>query len=626
MELERGRGRGAGTMPAPMIASIAVTCAARQFVFTPDTVPGWTAYRTENTMPLYLPAIDAPLELGGCDPIRVSIEPSETAVREGWAFQIPGESATHGRASFEFVVSAPLADVDRGVKTITIQRYQEHTERRRDLSRYAAGHPYRERAVVAEPLTVVSMQFRRKLTAYDMRASSAVRPGRNTRREASWSLAGRTRAQEGIVTSTSLGGIGESACNQAVGSQLIECTQHMAMTSTPHPTTATFRANDDLHGAPSADKSVPGRAPRSPYGGVLTPDAGSAQTQAGLRRRSVSVQHGVGTTPARDLLDVQPQYAYGSTVVVDAKKPLRRLTSDEARALDAAFAIFDRDENGEISFDELTSFDEQPVQSPSLSASKILGAVGVPVVGSPGHVRTIMENFDLVRARSLELIERQPGWTPPKKKLDSDDNTSDGDSIDTNSTNTDNTNTNTNTNANNSTSTTGTGGLEQGTESPSSGTHVEAQEVARGRVSISRTDFRSWVVKLLDQHMPGWSPEPPPVPEDFSESPWGYNGGVDTHQPLPTHYRKEERRLTYSQGATVFDDSEVTRRAWWHPKGQTAVVGEEYDQPLPRSGFVDQRPEADNRHPSIAPPYDNEEDFVPSYATEKVSNAAEPHS
>ena len=613
-----------------MIASIAVTCAARQFVFTPDTVPGWTAYRTENTMPLYLPAIDAPLELGGCDPIRVSIEPSETAVREGWAFQIPGESATHGRASFEFVVSAPLADVDRGVKTVTIQRFQERTERRRDLSRYAAGHPYRERAVVAEPLTVVSLQFRRKLTAYDMRASSAVRPGRNTRREASWSLAGRTRAQEGIVTSTSLDGIGESACNRAVGAQLIDCTQHMAMTSTPHPTTATFRANDDLHGAPSADKSVLGRAPRSPYGGVLTPDAGAAQTQAALRRQSVSVQHGVGTTPARDLLDVQPQYAYGSTVAVDAKKPLRRLTADEASVLDAAFAIFDRDEDGEISYAELTLFDEQPVQSPSLSARKILGAVNVPVVGTPGHVRTIMEHFDLVRARRLELIERQPGWTPPKKKLDSDDNSNDGGNTNTNTdthtniTNTDNTN-------NNSTNTTGTTRVEQGpqgTEPPSSGTNsvAEGQEVARKRVSISRTDFRSWVVKLLDQHMPGWSPEPPPVPEDFSESPWGYNGGVDTHQLLPTHYRKEERWLTYSQGATPFDGSEVTRRAWWHPKGQTAVVGEEYYQPLPRSGFVDQRPEADNRHPSLAPPYDDEEDFVPSYATEIVPNAAEPHS
>jgi hypothetical protein len=602
-------------MPAPMIASIAVSCAARQFTLTPQTVQGWLAYPEDSTLPLYLPGIDEPMELQGCDPIRVSIQPSEAAVREGWAFQIPGESATHARrggtSSFDFAVSAPMADVANGLKTITIQRYQERTERRRDLSRYAAGSPYRERSVATDPLTVVSMQFRRKLTAYDMRASSAVRPGRNTRREASWSLAGRTRTQEGIVTSTSLAGIGESACNQAVGSQLTECTQRMAVTSTPHPTTGTFRSNDDLHGAQG--KSVSGRAPRSPYGGVLTPDAGSAQTQAALRRQTVSVQHGVGTTPARDLLNVQPQYAYGSTVAVDPKKPLRRLTSNETSVVDAAFAKFDSDENGEISFEELNVLSLQAGQSTSLSAIEIFGAVGVPVVGSPEQVRIIMEEFDLVRARSLELIERQPGWTPPaKKKTTLED-------VDTNSTNS-----------------TAMGELEPGQMERADGemestsdtnSDVDAEEEAvRELVSITRSDFRSWVVKLLDQHVPGWSPEPPPVPEDFSESPWGYNGGVDKDQPLPTHYRKEERRLTYSQGATPFDDSEATRRAWWHPKGQTSVVGEEYDPPLPRSGFVDQRPEVDNRHPSVAPPYDNEEHFVPSYATGKRVSAAEPHS
>ena len=78
-------------------------------------------------------------------------------------------------------------------------------------------------------------------------------------------------------------------------------------------------------------------------------------------------------------------------------------------------------------------------------------------------------------------------------------------------------------------------------------------------------------------------------PVDLTESPWGYNEGHDEQQPLPTHFRKEERRLTYDQGATPFDDSEVTRRSWWHPKGQTEVVGENFDQPLPRSGFVDTR-------------------------------------
>ena len=595
-------------MPAPMIASIAVSCAARQFTFTPQTVPGWVAYSEDNTVPLYLPTIDEPLELHGCDPIRVSIQPSEAAIREGWAFQIPGESATHARrggmSSFDFAVSAPPADVASGVKTITIQRYQERTERRRDLSRYVAGSPYRERAVAADPLAVVSMQFRRKLTAYDMRASSAVRPGRNTRREASWSLAGRTRKQEGIVTSTSLAGIGETACNHAVGSQLTECTQPMAMTSTPHPTTATFRSNDDLHGAQG--KSVAGRAPRSPYGGVLTPDAGSTQTQAALRRQTVSVQHGVGTTPARDLLNVQPQYAYGSTVAVDPKQPLRRLTSNEHSVVDTAFAAFDSDENGEISFEELDVFSLQAGQSISSSAVEIFGAAGVQPVGSPEQVRIIMEDFDLVRARSLELIERQPGWTPPRAQAKTETILDEVDGVGTNSTNT-------------------SAAVELEPEQVDE-EMVDAEEAVRELVSITRSDFRTWVVKLLDKHAPGWSPEPLPVPEDLSESPWGYNGGVDKDRPLPTHYRKEERRLTYSQGATPFDDSEATRRAWWHPKGQTSVVGEEYDPPLPRSGFVDQRPEVDNRHPSVAPPFDNEEYFVPSYATGKRKSAAEPHS
>jgi hypothetical protein len=608
-----------------MIASIAITCAARNIVFTPDTAPSWLSYGEKSTMPLYLPSVDEPVELHGCDPIYVSIEPSEAARREGWAFQIPGESATHARrggtSSFDFAVSAAAADVANGVKTITIQRYQERVERRRDLSRYAAGNPYRERAVFDDPLTVVSMQIKRKLTAYDMRASSGVRPGRNTRREASWSLAGRTRAQEGIVTSTSLTGVGESSCNHAVGSQLIECTQRMAVTSTPHPTTGTFRTNDDLHGA--RYKSVPGGAPRSPYGGVVAPDAGSTQTQAALRRQAVSVQHGVGTTPARDLLDAQPQYAYGSTVAVDAKKPLRRLTSNETSAVDTAFALFDVDDNGEISYDELSAHATSNAEESPHSAtagSEILTTVGVQVVGDPVQVRSILEDFDLVRARQHELIERQPGWTPAKEVKTSAD--SDG----------------------NSTNTTSVGEAmpepepdagapepepetdgADGADGGEQGAGADAA-ASRQRVSISRADFHSWVVKLLDQHIPGWTPEPPPVPLDFSESPFGYNGGEDKDQPLPTHYRKEERRLTYSQGATPFDDSEATRRAWWHPEGRTAVVGEKYDQPLPRSPFVDQRPEADNRHPSVAPPFDNEEHFVPSYATGKRTNAADPHS
>ena len=73
------------------------------------------------------------------------------------------------------------------------QRREKRNERRRDLARYKGGFPYRERGVHADTQTVVSMQLKRKLTAYDMRASSSVRPGRSTRREASWSLAGRTR-------------------------------------------------------------------------------------------------------------------------------------------------------------------------------------------------------------------------------------------------------------------------------------------------------------------------------------------------------------------------------------------------------------------------------------------------
>ena len=60
---------------------------ARQF--RQDTVSAWLSYREENTMPLYLPKFDEPVELHGCDPIRVSVVPTEAAMRDGWAFQIP---------------------------------------------------------------------------------------------------------------------------------------------------------------------------------------------------------------------------------------------------------------------------------------------------------------------------------------------------------------------------------------------------------------------------------------------------------------------------------------------------------------------------------------------------------
>ena len=591
-----------------MIASIAITCAARVVTFTPDTSASFLSYVEGSTMPLYLPAVGEPLELHGCDPIYVSVEPSARAREEGWKFQIPGESATHARrggvSTFDFAVSAASSAESGGSKTITIQRYQERTERRRDLSRYHAASPYKERAVSADPLTVVSMQIKRKLTAYGMRTSSGVRPGRNTRREASWSLAGRTRAQEGIVTSTSLSGIGESACNHAVGSQLIECTQRMAKTQTPHPTTGTFRSNDDLHGAQV--KTFAGRAPRTPYGGVLAPDAGASHTQAGMRRQAVSVNHGVGTTPARELLAVQPQYAYGSTVAVDAAKPLRMLTPNETAVIDAAFGLFDVDGDGEIMRDELEG-------AYSLTAAAtILSTVGAELVGSPAQVGDILADFDLVEARKSETIRRQAEWVPVKKKRTA------GDDIDGNGTNA----------AGAAPATPEPEPFGAEATDPEPGPEPEEEEAVAERpaVSISLADFTVWVVELLDKHTPGWTPAAPEIPFDYSESPWGENGGVDKDQPMPTHFRKEERHLTYSQGATPFDDSEETRRAWWHPKGRTSVVGKDYGQPLPRSGFVDTRPEVDNRHQSIAPPYSNEENFVPSFATGKRMNAAEPHS
>ena len=84
-------------MPSPMIASVAITCAARTITFTPDTSAAWRSYAEANTMPLYLPAADSPIELSGCDPYIVTIEPSAQAATEGWAFQIPGETARHAR-------------------------------------------------------------------------------------------------------------------------------------------------------------------------------------------------------------------------------------------------------------------------------------------------------------------------------------------------------------------------------------------------------------------------------------------------------------------------------------------------------------------------------------------------
>ena len=592
-------------MPSPMIASVAITCAARTITFTPDTSAAWRSYAEANTMPLYLPAADSPIELSGCDPYIVTIEPSAQAATEGWAFQIPGETARHARkpGTFEFAVSAAAADVETGIKTISVQRYMERNERRRDLARYKGGFPYRERGVHADTQTVVSMQLKRKLTAYDMRASSSVRPGRSTRREASWSLAGRTRSQEGVVTSTSLDGIGSSACNQAVGSQHIDCTRHMAKTSTPHPTTGTFRTNDDLHGADS--KSFTGRAPRSPFGNVLPADAGSTQTQSALRRQAVHVQHGVGTTPARELLDLQPQYAYGSTVAVDATKPLRRLTANETYAIGNAFALFDEDDDGEIGLDEL--------DDAASAATRILTTVGVDLSGTPSEVRQILAAFDLQEARAQETIARQPGWAPPERLEEEQ-------AVQTNR---------------NTTNTTDTDPDRvpepepEGTPEPEPEPEEEAAEAGVGRrkmVSITLKDFEHWAVDLLDQHFPGWTPPAPAEPVDLTESPWGYNEGHDEQQPLPTHFRKEERRLTYDQGATPFDDSEVTRRSWWHPKGQTEVVGENFDQPLPRSGFVDTRAEVDNRHRALAPPYDYEERVVPSYATSKRTDWDKPHS
>ena len=47
-----------------MIASVAITCAARTITFTPDTSAAWRSYAEANTMPLYLPAADSPIERG----------------------------------------------------------------------------------------------------------------------------------------------------------------------------------------------------------------------------------------------------------------------------------------------------------------------------------------------------------------------------------------------------------------------------------------------------------------------------------------------------------------------------------------------------------------------------------
>eukprot|EP01047_Picozoa_sp_COSAG01_P083502 COSAG01_NODE_17497_length_1145_cov_0.966571_1_plen_319_part_10 len=286
-------------MPAPMIASVVVTCAAQSTVFTPDTSTSWRIYEEGFGLPLYLPDSgeeDALVLRGGCDPLYVSIEPTAQAHEQGWAFQIPGESATHarvgrgigvgGRASahrlstFDFAVSAPAADVETGAKTLTIQRYQRWARRRvdlvgaRDLHRYRQASPNRAEEVQSAPLTVVVLRLRRHITAYDMRASSGVRPGRSMRREATWSMAGRSRVGTGVVTSTSLSGSASSHCNHAVGTrQKLDCAQPMLRTQTPHPTTGTFRTNDDLHRAEA--KSAVGAAPRSRHGGVLPPSGGA---------------------------------------------------------------------------------------------------------------------------------------------------------------------------------------------------------------------------------------------------------------------------------------------------------------------------------------------------------------
>ena len=102
----------------------------------------------------------------------------------------------------------------------------------------------------------------------------------------------------------------------------------------------------------------------------------------------------------------------------------------------------------------------------------------------------------------------------------------------------------------------------------------------------------------------------------------------DIEKPLEERLALQQRNsLAMHLYSLCFDWCvQLTNEAIGAPEGRTAVVGEKYDQPLPRSPFVDQRPEADNRHPSVAPPFDNEEHFVPSYATGKRTNAADPHS
>jgi hypothetical protein len=203
-----------------------------------------------------------------------------------------------------------------------------------------------------------------------MRNGAGVRPGYSA---STWQLSRRAQVPTGIVTSSSLTEPGHSECNQArTVADRFECTQRMVHTQTPHPTTGTFRTNDD--GAGEGKSMLLGSALRSPYGQTLPPSGighNGPESDMAIRRAAFSVQHGVGATPARLLLDRQPQFALGSTTTFDATseqlRAARALSMNETLAVERAFGQFDLNLDGEIDVTELTCVSKRPACLPSCS-------------------------------------------------------------------------------------------------------------------------------------------------------------------------------------------------------------------------------------------------------------------
>ena len=65
-----------------------------------------------------------------------------------------------------------------------------------------------------------------------VRVHSLLRAAQAANLRSTWRMDARVAAARGVVTATSLGGVGETRCNLAGGAGLVDCTQPMLRTAT----------------------------------------------------------------------------------------------------------------------------------------------------------------------------------------------------------------------------------------------------------------------------------------------------------------------------------------------------------------------------------------------------------